>query len=101
MVSGERVQPVIAAEPLACASGLCTLVPRANVLADVAAEEPVAEGCAEFARDGAAELNREIADAARGVENVGLRESLRRTGVEAGAAGAAVVGGEGFVGLKF
>jgi len=64
----------------------------ADVLADVAAEDVAAHGSAEVLRDGAAELDGEVGDAAAGVEEVGLDQGFSGAGVEAEGAGAAAVG---------
>jgi hypothetical protein len=44
-----------------------TVVPRANVLANVTAENPVAQSFAQLGRDGRSQLNRQIANAAAAV----------------------------------
>ncbi len=67
-------------------------VPRADVLADVAAENVASQTLAQRLGDRALELDRQVADAARGVEHVGRREGLRGAGVEARGAAAAHVG---------
>ena len=76
---------------LGFARHLRKLVPRAGSKAVVAAIDAIADGGAKFFRDRAMMLDGEIGNAAPGIELVGLRESLRRAGVEAGAAGAAMV----------
>src|SRR5437764_981970 len=67
------------------------LVPGADLLADVAAEHPVAHSGTQLGRDWAAVLDREVRDAAGGVELTRADDRLRRAGVEARAAGAAVL----------
>ena len=67
------------------------LVPRADREAVVAAEDAIADRPAELARDVARVLDREVGDAAPGVELVGRREGVGRADVEAGPAGAAMV----------
>ena len=68
------------------------LVPRADRKAIVAAIDAVADGFAEFVRDRSLVLDREIGNAAPRIELVGRRKRRRRTDVEAGPAGAAMVG---------
>src|SRR5688572_15562666 len=68
------------------------LVPRAEELAIVAAEDSVADGLAQRLRYRTAQLDREIRDAAAGIELVRSDDRLRGADVEAGAAGPAVVG---------
>ena len=75
-------------------------VPRAHLLAHVAAEQPVADSGPQFVRDRAAQLDGQVADAAPRVELIGRDERVGRTGVQARGAGAAVVGREGRVGLE-
>ena len=67
-------------------------IPRADVLADVAADDGVADVRAKFFRNFAAKLDGEIRDAAARVENVGLREGLRGASVEAARTRAAEIG---------
>lgn len=64
----------------------------ADLLADVAAEDPVAHAWLQVGRNVAAMLDGEVRNAARGVHPVGVGEGVRGTGVEAAGAGAAVVG---------
>ena len=71
--------------------GLRELVPRAHCEAIVAAIDTIADGFAEFVRDGALVLDGEIGDAAPGVELVGSRKRSRRADIEAGPARAAMV----------
>ena len=66
-------------------------IPRTNFLADVAAEDPVAEAGPQGRLDGAVVFDREGTDAAGGVEHPRPDEGLRGTGVEAGRARAAVI----------
>src|SRR5262249_7035937 len=51
----------------------------------------------QLVRNCGAQLNRQVTDAARGVQNIRLRKCARRTGVKARPASAAVVGCERFV----
>ena len=67
------------------------VVPGANVLAHVAAEYPVAHSCAERFRDLLSMLDRQVADALRGVEHVGLWKGVCGTRIETGSARAAVI----------
>ncbi len=73
------------------------VVPGADVLADVAAEDPVLHLGTQVGGDGLLELDGEVADAARSVEDVGLDKGVGWAGIEAGGTGAAVVGGVGGV----
>ena len=66
-------------------------VPRAGGEAIVAAIDAVADGGAEFARDMALVLDRQIGDAAARIEHVGMRKRIGRAGVETGAALAAMI----------
>src|SRR5262249_45828724 len=68
------------------------LVPRAGGEAVVAAIDAIAEQWPELGIDRALVLDGEIGDAAPRIDLVGLGERVGRTGVEAGAALAAVIG---------
>src|SRR5262245_54889086 len=70
-------------------------VPGADLLADVAAEEPVADARPPLIGNGASQLDGQITDAAARVEDAGGGEGIGGTGVEAGSASAAVAGLEG------
>ena len=67
------------------------LVPRADGQAVVAAIDAVADRRAEFVRDRPLVLDGEVGDAAPRIEPVGRGKGVGRAGVEAGAAGAAMV----------
>ena len=67
-------------------------IPRADLLADVAAEDPVAHAWPQIQGDGSLAFYRERTDAPRRVEHARLGQRSGRAGVEAGGAGAAVVG---------
>ncbi len=70
-------------------------VPRADLLADVAAKDVAADSGVEIVGDGSLVLDGEVGDAARGVHTarVGrVEQGLCRAGVDAGGAGAAAVG---------
>src|SRR5258706_1187622 len=67
-------------------------VPGTDVLADVAAEDVAAEPLAPVFRDSALDLDGQVADAARGVEDVRRGECLGGARLEAGRAAAAHVG---------
>ncbi len=69
------------------------LVPRAHQLAIVTAVNAVAHGRAEFLRDGALQLDREVRDAAARIQLVGRHDRSRGAHVDTGAAASAVVGG--------
>ena len=73
------------------ARGLRELVPGADGEAIVAAIDAVADRLAKLSRDRPLVLDGEVGNAAARIEPVGRRESARRAGVEAGAAGAAMV----------
>ena len=75
--------------------------PRANLLADIATEEPIARRFAEFQRYGRAQFDGEITDALRRIENARLGKRFGRTGIETGRAGPAMVGGERFIRRQF
>src|SRR5690606_13731767 len=66
------------------------LVPRAEELTVVAAEDPVADERAQRLGDRAAQLDRQIRDAAPGVELVGRDDRAGRTDVETRGARAAM-----------
>lgn len=68
------------------------VVEGADFLADIAAGGPRALRGPHFARRIAAAFDVPSRETARGVDNAGFDEGLRRAGVEATAAGAAVIG---------
>ena len=75
-----------------CAPGVAAPpVPRADVLADVAAEDVAPHAVPALLGDGALDLDGQVADAARGVEDVGGREGAGGTRVQAGGAAPAHV----------
>src|SRR5262245_10568286 len=76
------------------------LVPRTDVLADVASIYELAHQRTQLRRDGRAMLDGEVRDAARGVEHAWLDERVRRAGVQASRARAAAVGLERRVGFE-
>src|SRR5690606_3071097 len=77
------------------------LVPGADLLADVAPEDPIADlGVHPLLQPDASLLDGEVRDAAVGVEPVRRVAGAGRAGVEAACAGAAVVGREGRIGRK-
>src|SRR5206468_1425295 len=78
-------------------AGRRAVVPRTNFLAHVAPKQPVANAEPQITWDRIAQLDREIANAARGVEDVRRRKGLRGTGVEASPAASTVVSGEWLV----
>ena len=89
---GERRSVEVGARrKLRLAPGLSELVPRADGQAVIATIDAVADRGSKLARDRALMLDREIGDAAPRVDPVGRGERLGRTGVEAGAALAAMV----------
>jgi len=61
-------------------------VVRADILADIAAEDVVPHAGPQFAGDGSFPLDREVRDAFAGVEDVGSDEGVGRTGIQAEAA---------------
>src|SRR3972149_3394345 len=69
----------------------CPPVVGAHVLADVAAEDVSAHTRTELIRDGIAQLDGQIAQAAPRVHDIRLDECARRAGLEAERAGAASV----------
>ena len=76
-------------------------VPRTDLLADVAAEDPVLHAGPQIGGDRPVVFDRKRADAPAGVEHTRLHEGAGRTGVEAGRAGAAVVHLDWRVGREF
>ena len=87
-----RHQPLAGREVSAGPCSSPSPVPRAHVLADVAAEHVAADGRAVLVRDRALDLDREVADAAARVEHVGRDQSAGGAGVQARGAGPAHVG---------
>src|SRR3984893_11053626 len=83
---------VLARGELALAPRLRELVPWANRKAIVAAIDAVADRFAEFARDRPLALDRQVGDAAPGIELVGSWKRRRRADVGAGRTGAAMIG---------
>src|SRR5207244_13620083 len=75
------------------------MIPWTNILAHIAAKKPLADSGPQLARNGRTQLDSQIADAAGGVEDVRLRKGLRRTSIETGPAGPAMLGREGLVGV--
>ena len=75
-------------------------IPRANVLADVAAEDVPADGLAQFERNRAAQLDRQIGNAAPRVQNVRLDDGARRACVDAQAAVSAQIRRRRFRGVQ-
>src|SRR2546423_1831154 len=69
------------------------VVPRANILADVAAEDLMADGRAQFRRDLASFFNGEISDAAAGIHLSRRDEGLSGAGTPAARGASAAVGG--------
>jgi len=76
-------------------------VPRANILADVASEQPLPHFAPQVVRDRAAQLDRQVTDAPPAVELVWPDECVGRAGVEAASTRAAVVGGVRLVVIQF
>ena len=73
---------------------------RADVLADVAPVEPIADGGVERGVDRALAFDREVRDATRGVDAVG-RDGSGRAGVDAAGAGATMIAGGRLIGKRF
>ena len=67
-------------------------VPGADFLANIAAKEPIALRRAQRLGGGAAQLDGGVGQAAAGIELIGRGEGIGGTGVQTGAATAAVVG---------
>src|SRR5439155_118629 len=63
-------------------SGRHASIPRANVLADITAEDMSPHGRAEFLRNAASQLDCQIRNAPACIEHVWLDECARRTGVQ-------------------
>ncbi len=83
---------VLARGELRFRGGFGEFVPGASGKAIVAAIDAVAHRLPEFERDWALILDREIGNAAPRIELVRRGKGIRRTGVQAGPAGAAAVG---------
>src|SRR5206468_168636 len=75
-------------------------IPRADLLAHVAAEDPVADERPQIARDRALELDREVGDAEPSVELVGRDDRAGRAGRDAAGARAAALTRERGVGIE-
>ena len=71
-------------------AALRVLVPRARQLAVVAAIDAIAHGRAKFLGDHAVVLDRQVADAAPGIELVGRHDGLRGAHIDARRAAAAM-----------
>src|SRR5258705_8772307 len=66
-------------------------VPRADLVANVASEDPVADFRAQLARNRSAIFNRLVRDAEIGAHHVTVGERAGRAKIEASAAGAAML----------
>src|SRR2546428_12842603 len=73
-------------------SGRHASIRRANVLADITAEDMSPHGRAEFLRNAASQLDCQIRNAPACIEHVWLDEGARRTGVQTQPAVAAQIG---------
>src|SRR5580692_9853462 len=73
--------------------GQRTFIPWTNILADIAAENVVADRRAKLFRDGSSQFDVEIGYTARGVHDVGFGEGLSGTSIGTVRTGAATVGG--------
>ena len=73
-----------------------TMVPRANILANVAAENIAADWRAKFFGNRAAQLDREIRDAQPRIEHVRLDKRARGARVQTQPAISAQIGRRGF-----
>jgi len=71
--------------------GLGEAVPRADMQAFVAAIDPVADGFAEFQRDGTLVFDGEIGNTAAGIEAMRRGDGVGRAGIHAAGAGSTVV----------
>jgi hypothetical protein len=67
-------------------------VPRANVLANIAAEDVAANGLAKFQWNGCAQFDRQVGNASACVEHVGLNDCAGGARVNAQAAISAQIG---------
>src|SRR6185295_15253523 len=61
----------------------CFMIPRANILADVAAEQPFAHAATQLKRNRISQFDCQITDALSRIEHVRIYERLRRTSIEA------------------
>src|SRR6267143_6991559 len=71
-------------------------IPRAYVLADIAADHSSSEAQAQRFWNGVAQFDGEIRDAAACVEQIGLGERLRGAGIQAQPTISAEIGGRRF-----
>src|SRR6185437_7581418 len=67
------------------------LVPRANVLTDVAAENPISQATAQLQGNGVLQFDRQVTDAFAAIEHVRLDERAGRTSIQACPASAAMI----------
>ncbi len=68
------------------------MIPGANILADIAAEQPIADAGAKFVRNRLPQLDGQVTDASPRIEHISIDKRLRRAGIQTSSAGAAVVG---------
>src|SRR5262245_30693660 len=73
-------------------SAPCFVVPRANILADIAAKDVVAHRRTKLFRNGAALFDRQVGNAEARVELARSNDRLRRAGIDAASAAAAAIG---------
>ncbi|MNR05656.1 hypothetical protein D3C85_1216990 [compost metagenome] len=82
---------------VAFTGGAGEAVPRADNLAVIATEHPVADQWPQVFRDRAFEFDGQVGNAASGIQHIGADEGVGRADVEAGTAPPAVFGGMGRV----
>ena len=68
------------------------VIPRANVLTDVTAEQPVSDALAQFLRKAVTQLDGQITDTTAGIEDVRLWKGVCGASVKTRSASATVVG---------
>ena len=67
------------------------LIPGADVLADIAAKDPIADPLSQGIRNRLTEFDRQVANALAAIEDIRLNKRIGRTGIETGSAGATMV----------
>ena len=87
-----------------CKSGIALgreSIPRADLLADVASKNPIADFIAQVNRDVVFEFNREIGDAAHRINRAVGQNAIGGAGGDATRACAAMIGDEWRIGFEF
>ena len=76
-------------------------IPWAYVLADITAKSPVFHFISELVWDGIFQLDRQVGNTTRTIHHSGLHDRIRRTGIDAGCASAAIIFGYWRIRLYF